>query len=76
MVLAYYPSPEAEPLILDNINKKVLPASQRKDLLPVYSFNAKNLWLAKARNKRLKADSQKNLPQWRQVNERMLQELM
>ena len=76
MVLAYYPSPEAEPLILDNINKRILPASQRKDLLPVYSFNAKNLWLAKARNKRLKADSQKNLPQWRQVNERMLRELM
>lgn len=76
MVLAYYSSPEAEPLILDNINKKIEPASRRTDLLPIYSFNGKSLWLAKARNKRLKADSQKNLPQWRQVNERMLKELM
>jgi len=76
MVLAYYPSPESEPLILDNINKNIVPASQRTDLLPIYSFNGKNLWLAKSRSKRLKADSQKNLPQWRQVNERMLRELM
>jgi predicted transglutaminase-like cysteine proteinase len=76
MVLAYYSSPEAEPLILDNINKTILPASQRQDLLPIYSFNAESLWLAKARSKKLKASSQKNLPQWRKVNERMLEELM
>lgn len=76
MVLAYYPSPASEPLILDNINKNIVPASRRTDLLPIYSFNAESLWLAKSRNKRLKADSQKTLPQWRQVNERMLQELL
>lgn len=75
MVLAYYSSPGAEPLILDNINKTIMPASKRRDLLPIYSFNAKSLWLAKSRSKKLKADSQKNLPQWRQVNERMLKEL-
>jgi len=76
MVLAYYATPEAEPLILDNINKTVLPASQRTDLLPIYSFNGDSLWLAKARGRKLKADSQKSLPQWGEVNKRMLQELL
>ncbi len=39
MVLAYYPSPEAEPLILDNLEGGVRRASERPDLQPVYSFN-------------------------------------
>ena len=39
MVLAYYSRPDAEPLILDNIENLVKPASQRSDLVPVYSFN-------------------------------------
>lgn len=39
MVLAYYASPDAEPLILDNLDPQVRPASQRADLEPVYSFN-------------------------------------
>lgn len=47
MVLAYFPTPDAEPLVLDNINKSIRPASARTDLLPVYSFNGSGLWLAK-----------------------------
>jgi len=47
MVLAYFPTPDAEPLILDNINMTIRPASARTDLLPVYSFNGSGLWLAK-----------------------------
>ena len=39
MVLAYYPEPRAEPLILDNLDGRILPASQRPDLTPVYTFN-------------------------------------
>lgn len=39
MVLAYYANPEAEPLILDNLDPVVRGASQRSDLEPVYSFN-------------------------------------
>jgi predicted transglutaminase-like cysteine proteinase len=45
MVLAYYSTPDAEPLILDNIEPDILPASQRPDLEPVYSFNGLGLWL-------------------------------
>ena len=47
MVLAYYPKPGSEPLILDNLVNEILPASQRKDLAPVYSFNGEGLWLSK-----------------------------
>ena len=47
MVLAYYPEPGSEPLILDNLINEILPASQRKDLVPVYSFNGEGLWLSK-----------------------------
>ena len=32
MVLAYFATPDAEPLILDNINKTIQPASNRGDL--------------------------------------------
>ena len=39
MVLAYYPTPDAEPLLLDNIQPQLLPAGKRPDLLPVYEFN-------------------------------------
>lgn len=44
MVLAYYAQPRADPLILDNLGGRILPASQRPDLWPVFSFNAEGLW--------------------------------
>ena len=51
MVLAYYPEPNAIPLVLDNINPRILPANKRRDLRPVYSFNGEGLWLAKAQGR-------------------------
>ncbi|MDR1969326.1 MAG: transglutaminase-like cysteine peptidase [Burkholderiaceae bacterium] len=44
MVLAYYPTPNAEPLILDNLKPEILPASRRTDLSPIFSFNSAGLW--------------------------------
>jgi predicted transglutaminase-like cysteine proteinase len=44
MVLAYYARPDAEPLVLDNLEDSVRPASQRTDLVPVYSFNDEEVW--------------------------------
>ena len=46
MVLAYYERPDGEPLILDNLEDRVRPASQRTDLVPVYSFNDDDVTLA------------------------------
>ncbi|MDR1662112.1 MAG: transglutaminase-like cysteine peptidase [Azoarcus sp.] len=40
MVLAYYAASGAEPLVLDNLDGAILPASQRSDLQPVFSFNS------------------------------------
>jgi predicted transglutaminase-like cysteine proteinase len=45
MVLAYYARPDAEPLVLDNLEDRVRPASQRTDLIPVYSFNDDEVWV-------------------------------
>lgn len=39
MVLAYYAQPDADPLILDNLDVRVRPASRRSDLEPEFSFN-------------------------------------
>jgi predicted transglutaminase-like cysteine proteinase len=44
MVLAYYPTPDADPLILDNIMNDIRKASLRTDLQPVFSFNDDDLW--------------------------------
>jgi predicted transglutaminase-like cysteine proteinase len=47
MVLTYYETPEVIPLVLDNLNGEILPATERTDLKPVYSLNGKGLWHAK-----------------------------
>lgn len=44
MILAYYATPAGEPLILDNLDAEIRPASRRPDLTPVYAFNASQLW--------------------------------
>lgn len=50
MVLAYYPTPDAEPLVLDNLVPDIRMASQRKDLHPVFSFNSEAIWSGVAGN--------------------------
>lgn len=47
LVLTYYEHPKAMPLVLDNYNFKILPASQRNDLEPIYSFSGDDLYGAK-----------------------------
>lgn len=45
MVLGYYPTPQAEPLVLDSLIDRILPAHQRPDLTPVFSFNAEGVYV-------------------------------
>ena len=40
MVLGFYATPDAEPLVLDSLITDIRPASRRTDLQPVFSFNA------------------------------------
>jgi predicted transglutaminase-like cysteine proteinase len=68
MVLTYYASPSAEPLVLDNLINEIKPASQRKDLLPVYAFNAEGLYLPGSNSK--KSDSKK-LSRWQDILKKM-----
>ncbi|MBW2466569.1 MAG: transglutaminase-like cysteine peptidase [Deltaproteobacteria bacterium] len=74
MVLAYYPSPGEEPFILDNYETGIHPASKRKDLFPIYSFNGTGLWLAKQRGKGKLAGSSSRLQRWQDVMRKMAQD--
>ena len=71
MVLAYYETPESEPLILDNLNRRIKPASERADLRPLYSFNAETLWLARSRREQQEAGHPGQLQRWREMVARL-----
>lgn len=62
MVLAYYPTPNADPLVLDNLNPQILPASRRSDLTPIFSFNGAGLWQGTGNQA-----SQSNLSRWQDL---------
>jgi predicted transglutaminase-like cysteine proteinase len=71
MVLAYYARPDAEPLVLDNLEDAVRPASQRPDLVPVYSFNDEEVWI----EMRGRSGSPRQIRNWNLLMERLDREL-
>lgn len=71
MVLAYYSQPNAVPLVLDNLDTQIKTASSRPDLLPVYSFNADGLWLAKAQGRGRKVQPEGSHSLWEDVTDRI-----
>ena len=74
MVLAYYSAPGADPLILDNLEGGIQPASQRPDLIPVYTFNDEDILILQkgAPPVRLSGTSTR---QWKAVLEKLKREL-
>ncbi len=74
MVLTYYPTPDAVPLVLDNLEPLIKPATERDDLAPVYSFNGTGLWLARQRGQGKPAGDSERLPLWREMLQRMRRE--
>lgn len=68
MVLIYYETPTAEPLILDNLISDIRPASRRKDLRPIFSFNSEGLWVGT--EKQDKGNSAAHLSRWSDVLKR------
>ena len=70
MVLTWYASPDAEPLVLDNLIPQIRPASQRQDLLPVYAFNAEGLWLPGPGGGK-RSGSSKQLSRWQDLLTKM-----
>lgn len=75
MVLAYYETPKSVPLVLDNINRRILPATQRRDLIPIYSFNGDGLWHAKSQGQGRRLQSKNNNSLWQDLTKRMKHEL-
>ncbi|HYQ39319.1 MAG TPA: transglutaminase-like cysteine peptidase [Pseudomonas sp.] len=73
MVLAWYATPTSDPLVLDNLTPEIRPASQRRDLLPVYAFNAEGLWLPGPGGGKRTGDS-KNLSRWQDLLKKMRNE--
>ncbi|WP_416340214.1 cysteine protease LapG [Pseudomonas sp. C11] len=70
MVLTYYSSPKAEPLVLDNLINEIRPARQRDDLLPVYAFNAEGVYLVKQQGLERTSDA-KRLSRWQDLLRKM-----
>ncbi len=71
MVVAYYETPGSIPVILDNLDGQIKPATKRKDLVPVYSFNGKKLWLNKSKGQGVVAGKSKRLKRWTNLNQRL-----
>ncbi len=72
MVLTYFSSPRALPVVLDNLIPEIKSAAKRKDLLPVYSFNGSGLWLAKSRGRGKRVAGSGRLSMWAELKQRML----
>jgi len=71
MVMLYYSDPAAEPLILDNLVDSIRPASERRDLLPIFTFNGAGLWLAQDRGRGKLAGKSSRLTAWNDLLRRM-----
>lgn len=71
MVVAFYPTSSSEPFLLDNIDPEIKLASKRNDLLPIYSFNGRRLWLMKERGKGELAGKSSRLGLWNDLRSRM-----
>jgi predicted transglutaminase-like cysteine proteinase len=65
MVLAYHPPGGGDVLLLDNLVEAVLPAAQRSDLEPVFSFNSEGLWQGMGRVSA--GDPRLRLTRWSEV---------
>lgn len=70
MVLAYYASPSAEPLVLDNLDPAIKPASKRPDLVPVFSFNSQGIYAGIAGNAAASAGGIGKLSRWEDLMQR------
>jgi len=71
MVLAYYETPASIPIILDNLDGAIKPATKRADLVPVYSFNGTQLWLNKEKGRGKLAGNSTRLKRWSSLKQRL-----
>jgi predicted transglutaminase-like cysteine proteinase len=72
MVLTYYYTPDAEPLVLDNLVSEIRPASRRPDLTPIFSFSSEGVWAAGSSTPQSGGGSR--LSKWNDVVDKMKNE--
>lgn len=72
MVLFYYPENSTEPLILDNMEDKIVKQSERPELNYVFSFNNDGMWLNS--HKTAQADEKNVIQKWAQMITKIKQE--
>jgi hypothetical protein len=73
MVLSYYSTATAEPLLMDNLVDDILPATERKDLLLLYAFDAKGLYSVQSEGLK-RVGSVARLPCWQMLQAKMREE--
>jgi predicted transglutaminase-like cysteine proteinase len=76
MVMLYYSNPGADPLVLDNLVDSIKPASERQDLLPIFTFNGAGLWLAHDRGQGKLVGKSSRLTQWNDLLRRMAENVI
>lgn len=76
MVLTYFSSPRAVPVVMDNLIPEIKSATKRPDLLPVYSFNGSGLWLSKSRGRGKRVGGAGRVSMWTELKQRMLNNVM
>lgn len=74
MVLAYYPTPGAEPLVLDNLDPAIKPAAKRPDLIPVFSFNSQGIYAGVSGNTAAAGGGTSRLSRWEDLMRRAREE--
>jgi len=71
MVLVYFATPQSEPLVLDNLDPTIKPLSQRTDLRPFYSFNAKGFWAIRKKDAMEYLGKASRIGVWQDLMEKM-----
>ncbi|MEN9464906.1 MAG: hypothetical protein RL217_1087 [Pseudomonadota bacterium] len=71
MVLTYFPTKDAVPLVLDNLIGIIASADKRSDLVPVYSFNAEGMWLERMKGEGVRMGNPNKLDLWTDLRVRM-----
>ncbi|MFK5985890.1 MAG: transglutaminase-like cysteine peptidase [Pseudomonadota bacterium] len=74
MVLIYQCPGKNTPIVLDNLNPRLLSVKQRSDLIPVYSFNQTGMWLTNTLGEKQKLSSISKLRRWDEVRLRIKKE--
>ena len=66
-VLVYFSSPTSTPLILDNIEQRIKPATAREDLEPIYLFDPRDLSIKTAGSGQMPKEKSNHIVQWQNL---------